>query len=69
MLLMPFALSCRIFISLCFVLEVFCLFRVCGSVQVWVCGELGGGSTYGSLCDVINMWRESGCVGCIRSRV
>ena len=28
-LLMRFALSLRIFISLCFVLEVFCLFRVC----------------------------------------
>ena len=36
-LLMPFALSLRIFISLCFVLEVFCLFRVweCGDVRSW----------------------------------
>ena len=25
-------------------------------------------ATYGSLCDG-NMWGESGCVGCIRSRV
>ena len=34
---LPFALSLRIFISLCFVLEVFCLLRVWGCVGlVWV---------------------------------
>ena len=33
-LLMPFALSRSIFISLCFVLEVLCF--VCDSVRVWV---------------------------------
>ena len=35
MLVMPFALSRIIFISLCFVLEVFCLFRV------WECAGVG----------------------------
>ena len=36
-LLIPFALSGIIFISLCFVLEVFCLFRVweCAGVRSW----------------------------------
>ena len=51
-LLIPFVLSCRIFISLCLVLGVFCLLCVCGSVQVWGrmgvcvvarCGESGDG--------------------------
>ena len=37
-LLIPFALSCRIFISLCLVLGVF-VCCVCGSVQV--CGRMG----------------------------
>ena len=40
---------------------------------MWGCEELGwvllgGGATYGSLCDG-NMWGESGRIGCIRSRV
>ena len=65
-LLMPFALSCRIFISLCFVLEV--LFVSCVGVCVAGVGAVGGGATYGSLWDG-NMWGESGGVGCMRSRV
>ena len=39
----------------------------CGDVRSWV-GAVGGGATYGSLCDG-NMWGESGRVSCIRSRV
>ena len=57
---MPFALSCRIFISLCLVLGVFCL------LCVWECAGVGG--TYGGLCGV-EMWGESGRTGCIWSRV
>ena len=38
-LLIPFALSCRIFISLCLVLGFF-VCCVCGSVQAW--GRGGG---------------------------
>ena len=40
-LLIPFALGCRIFISLCLVLGVFCL------LCVWECAGVG---TYGGLC-------------------
>ena len=58
-LLIPFALSCRIFISLCLVLGVFCL------LCVWECAGVG---TYGGLFGG-EMWGESGRTGCIWSRV
>ena len=58
-LLIPFALSCRIFISLCLVLGVICL------LCVWECSGVG---TYGGLCGG-EMWGESGRTGCIWSRV
>ena len=57
-LLIPFALSCRIFISLCLVLGVFCL------LCVWECAGVG---TYGGLCGG-EMWGESGRTGRIWCR-
>ena len=42
-LLIPFALSCRIFISLCLVLFVFCLLCVWECAGVGTCGGLCGG--------------------------
>ena len=58
-LLIPFALSCRIFISLCLVLGGL-LFVVC--VGVCRCGDVWG------LCGG-EMWGESGRAGCVWSRV
>ena len=55
-LLIPFALSCRIFISLCL---VFCLLCVWECAGVGTCGGLCGGEMRG----------ESGRTGCIWSRV
>ena len=59
-LLIPFALSCRIFISLCLVLFVCC---VC--VGVWECAGVGA---CGGLCGG-EMRGESVRTGCIWSRV
>ena len=58
-LLIPFALSCRIFISLCLVLFVFCLLCVWECAGVGTCGGLCGGEMRG----------ESVRTGCIWSRV
>ena len=46
-LLIPFALSCRIFISLCLVLFVFCLLCVWECAGVGTCGGLCGGEMRG----------------------
>ena len=55
-LLIPFALSCRIFISLCFFFFLLCVWECAG---VGTCGGLCGGEMRG----------ESGRTGCIWSRV
>ena len=46
-LLIPFALSCRIFISLCLVLGFLCLLCVWESAGVGTCGGLCGGEMRG----------------------
>ena len=57
-LLIPFALSCRIFISLCLVF-LFCLLCVWECAGAGTCGGLCGGEMRG----------EQGRTGCIWSRV